>query len=142
MFGYRMLTIIAIAFIAVAIVKNVIMILVGAGNAEKVTLVRQDFLRIFIAIMCVVFVPYGIRLMITLVNSMVQLLPVSASMFNLDFSTYNELEPVCNLIYYIIEIKVYLAFTVRKVMIAFLIISTPAIFGIWAVSDKFRSFDL
>lgn len=142
MFGYQMLSILAVAFVAIAIVKNIVMILIGAGDAEKMTLVKQDFLRVFIAIMAVIFVPYCVRLMLTIVNNLVLLLPVSANAFNLDFKQYNDLEPICNLIYYIIEIKVYLAFVVRKVMIAFLLIATPVIFGIWAISDKFRSFNL
>ncbi|MCQ2979259.1 MAG: hypothetical protein MJ245_05645 [Clostridia bacterium] len=142
MWGYKMLTTLSIALIAIALIKNIVMVIFNAGNSAKEAEVKQDFLRAFIAILCTILVPYAFRLVLLLVNSLVKLVPVTESKFNLNFDGYGFLGSIASISYLIVEVKVYLVFAVRKIMMSFLLMATPIVFGLWAISKKFRSFDL
>lgn len=142
MYGYKLLATLAMSLMGVALVKIIAEIFLNAGNASKIAIVKEDFFRIIIAILSIVLVPYAFRLLLTLVNSLVLMIPVSETKFDLSFDNYGLIGSVAALIYAITELKIFLVFVVRKIMMAFLIVATPVVFGIWAISKKFRSFGL
>ncbi len=143
MYGYAFLSTIFICLVGLALVKNTAMIIINAGNSEREAEVKQDYLRAVVAIICVILVPYAFRLLLLLVNGLVKLVPVSETKFDIletEFDKYGLLGCIAKMYYSFLELKVYAVFAVRKLMLTFMLISTPVIFGIWAYSSKFKSF--
>lgn len=142
MYGYKLLSSIAICLMALSIVKTAVTTIFYAGNIEKQIGVKQDYYRIVVAVLCIILMPYAFRLLLLLVNSIVLLIPANESALDLTFEGYGLLGGICRATYATLALKVYLALAVRKIMMTFMLVATPVIFGIWTFSDRFRSFDL
>ena len=69
------------------------------------------------------------------------MLPVDASsaQFDLKFEEAGFVGAMANLTFATVRLRIYILFMVRKIMLAFMLISTPVILSLWAVSVKIRS---
>lgn len=142
--GYRLLTVLFLGFVAIALVKVAMEFMIGAGNPTKIEASKESIKRIIVAILMVVLAPYGFRLLLLFFNYLTSMLPIDGgtAVFDINFEAAGFVGSFANLLFATTRFKIFVTFFVRKVMLALMLFSTPFICGIWAVSNKFRSFTL
>lgn len=142
MYGYRALEALSLALLALALIKVAAEHVINAGNAEKIAESKQSILRMGIAMLCIVLGPYIVRLILTLFNYLLLLVPLKDIDLELLFGDEGIIGAIAALLFRWVIFKIYLVFVVRKLMITFMLLITPVVFGLWAVSNKFRSLSL
>ena len=141
MYGYRALEALALALVAIALIKVSAEHVINAGNSEKIAESKQAILRMGIAMLCIVLGPYIVRLILTLFNYLLILVPLKDIELELAFGS-GIVASVAGVMYQWVLLKIYFVFLVRKLMITFMLLLTPVVFGLWAISNKFRSLSL
>ncbi|MCQ2979260.1 MAG: hypothetical protein MJ245_05650, partial [Clostridia bacterium] len=143
MYGYQALEALALALLAIAIVKMSVELIMHADNAEKKTEIKESCLRVAVAMLAIILGPYLVRILLLLFNYLISLVPVKSIRLDLSFGgDTGILGAIASLMFAWIKFKIYLVFVVRKLMITFMLLITPVVFGLWAISDKFRSLSL
>lgn len=143
MYAYMALEALALGLLSIAIVKLAFDLILHAENQEKKTETKMTCLRIGAAMLAIVLGPYIVRLLLLLFNWLITLVPVKDINLNLVFEgDTGLLGAIANILYQWTLFKIYLVFVVRKLMITFMLLMTPLVFGLWAISDKFRSLSL
>ncbi|MCQ2748575.1 MAG: hypothetical protein MJ246_00750 [Clostridia bacterium] len=131
MMGYRLITILFMAFVAIALVKIAITYLLGAGDISKIEAAKEDMKRIIVATLIVVLAPYGYRLILLLFNYLTSMLPIdgSTAVFDVDFESAGFVGSVANLLFATVRFRIFVVFYVRKVLLALMLIATPFVCG-------------
>lgn len=142
MFGYRALEALALALLAIAIIKFAAELIIHASDSEKTAQAKETCLRVAVAMLAIVLGPYVVRLLLTLFNYLITLIPLRTVNLDLGFSDTGIIGAVANCMFVWMKFKIYLVFVVRKLMITFMLLITPVVFGLWAISNKFRSMSL
>lgn len=144
MAGYKLLTAAAICIIAIAIVKLSIDALLGAGNYEKMTEVKESVKRTIFAVLGIVLAPYGFRLILLLCNYLTAMLPVDPETvtFDIDFKAAGLVGSVANFTFVAVRLRIFIAFLVRKVMLVVMLLASPIVLAMWAVDKKFRGMSM
>ena len=143
MYGYQALEALALALLAIAIIKFAIELIINASNSEKLAEGKQAVLRIAVAMLAIILGPYVVRILLLLFNYLISLVPVKSIRLDLAFGgDTGILGAIASLMFAWIKFKIYLVFVVRKLMITFMLLITPVVFGLWSISDKFRSLSL
>lgn len=141
-YGYRALEALALALLAIAVIKLAVELIIHAGNSEKAAEGKQTILRICIAMLTIILAPFGVRLLLMLFNYLITLVPVRNIDLELSFADTGILGACARVMYAWTKFKIYLVFVVRKLMITFMLLITPLVMGLWAISEKFRSLSL
>ncbi|MCQ2979533.1 MAG: hypothetical protein MJ245_07040 [Clostridia bacterium] len=142
--GYKMLAVIAICFIAIALVKISGEMILNAGDYQKQAESKESLVRIVYGIIAIVLVPYAFRLLFLLFNYLTAMLPIDgeSASFDIDFDCDGIVGSVANFIFAVTRFRIFITFFVRKVLIAFMMISSPVVLSMWCISQKFRGFSM
>lgn len=96
MFGYRALEALALALLAIAIIKFAAELIIHASDSEKTAQAKETCLRVAVAMLAIVLGPYVVRLLLTLFNYLVTLIPLRTVDLDLGFSDTGIIGAVAN----------------------------------------------
>ncbi|MCQ2748581.1 MAG: hypothetical protein MJ246_00780 [Clostridia bacterium] len=78
MYGYRALEALALALLAIAIIKFAAELIINASDAEKTAQAKQTCLRVGVAMLAIVLGPYAVRILLTIFNYLIKMVPLRA----------------------------------------------------------------
>ncbi len=99
MFGYRALEALALALLAIAIIKFAAELIINASDSEKTAQAKETCLRVAVAMLAIVLGPYAVRLLLTLFNYLITLIPLRSVHLDLGFTNTGIVGSVANVMY-------------------------------------------
>ncbi len=144
MMGYKALAAIAVALLAIAIGKMAFEFVLFSGNFEKITESKQTAMRIAVAVIGIVLGPYLFQLILGLINYLTMLIPLDLESVDIEVQAVNvdPIMTIVNITAISVKLKIVLAFVTRKIMLSVMLLATPIVLGMWAISPKFRGVKL
>lgn len=140
--GYNMLVSVAFTVLIFAIAVTACQYIIFAGNAKKITAVKQRFVRMFWAALLLITVPYLVQFMLYIFNYLTAAVPINWDdpKFEIDIGFDGALGEIARNLFLTTQLNIYMTFLVRHVMLSVLLISGPIVIVAWAIYERFRSF--